>query len=571
MANPTAQEQELLELINRMRLNPQEELQILLDAADPNEQSYDPAIKKALDDFKVNIDTLKTQWSKLTKVVAPVAWDSKLNEAAKKHNQVSIEYDQQSHLVGKYDSNNNLITPYEADFGQRLLDVNYDYKSAAENVYAYGRSVLHTHAGFAIDWGSNPDGSGIQNPAGHRDTILSTEVREVGISITPEDNPKTQVGPLVVTQNFGNRSALDKKAWLVGVAFEDKNQDTWYQAGEGLKDVQVKITGINGTNFNTTVNVADAGGYQELLDPGKYQVDFIRDGKIVGTKTTSIDPKSIDSKEPPSNVKLDLVVPVMRLDSNQPTAEITTPVTPTTEIATPLTDTVTPATTQTIGNSKQVTAPVDAKNTLSPVIDIVTPATTQTIDNPQPVTLSVNLKTTSSTSNLLDFRTDDSTSATPQDLTGKIIAINFSGVGAEAAYRNYAGFYRVEDTQGTVIDTDGKSYAPKDPGYLNAALRRSQVKDEGVQLDRNGLSTPTSLKGGYIYAPFLIANGSVNDVLSRNGATTPQVYFDYMSANADGFQHTKSLGANKFGFEDLYGGGDKDYNDLVFTVNAKVA
>jgi uncharacterized protein YkwD len=529
MANPTAQEQELLELINRMRQYPQAELQILLDAADPTNPSYDPAIKKALDDFKVNINILKTQWSKLTTAVAPVAWSSDLNRAAENHNQAMIEYDQQSHYVGKYDSSGKLITAYERDLAGRLTDVNYKYKFAEENIYAYGRSVLHTHAGFAIDWGSNPDGSGIQDPAGHRDAILSDLVREVGISFTPENNPDTQVGPLVVTQNFGNRSALDKKAWLLGVAFQDLNKDGWYQAGEGLADVAVTITGIDGTNFNDTINVAEAGGYQELLNPGKYRVDFVRDGKTVGTQTTSIDSKA------PSNVKLDyLVIPVEKLDS-------TTPIVPTTESNTPVIETVTPATTQTLDSSKQVVAPI-------------------------------NLKTTSSTSNLLDFRTDDSTSDTPQDLTNKTIAINFTGATADAYFRNYGGFYRVEDTQGTVIDTDGKSYTPTDSGYLNAALRRSQVANEGVQLDRNGLSNTTNLKGGYIYAPFLVVNGSVNDVLnSKNSAAAPQVYFDYIAANADGFQHTKSLGANKFGFEDLYGGGDKDYNDLIFQVNAKVA
>jgi uncharacterized protein YkwD len=532
MANPTAQEQELLELINRMRLHPQEELQILLDAADPTNKSYDPAIKRALDDFKVNINTLKTQWSKLTTAVAPVAWASNLNQAAMSHNQAMIQSDTQAHqVIAKYDSSGKLIVPLEADLAARLTGVDYKYRFAEENIYAYGQSVLHTHAGFAIDWGNNPDGSGIQNPAGHRDAILSNEVREVGISITSEDNPDTQVGSLVVTQDFGNRSALDKKAWLLGVAFKDLNKDGWYEAGEGLKDIQVKITGINGTTFSDIINIADAGGYQELLDPGKYQVDFISGGKIVGTQTTSIDPKA------PSNVKLDLVIPFEDLN-------ITTPSTPTsTQSTTPVVNTVNPGTTQTLDNSQQVIAPV-----------------------------STNLKTTSSTSNLLDFRTDNSTSATPPDLTNKTIAINFTGVTADAAYHNYGGFYRVEDTQGTVIDTDGKSYAPKDSGYLNAALRRSQVTNEGVELDRNGLSTTTNLKGGYIYAPFLVVNASVNDVLnSKNSATTPRVYFDYVAANADGVQHTKYLGDNKFGFEDLYGGGDRDYNDLIFQVNAKVA
>jgi uncharacterized protein YkwD len=530
MSNPNAQEQELLELINRMRLRPQEELQILLDSADPTNKSYDPAIKKALDDFNVNISTLKTQWSKLITALAPVAWASNLNQAATNHNQAMIQSDTQAHQVlAQYDSNGNLIVPLEPDLAARLTAVNYQYTLAEENIYAYGQSVLHTHAGFAIDWGrstgTNSDGSpksidGIQNPAGHREAILSNEVREVGISITPENDSKTKVGSLVVTEDFGNRSALDKKAWLVGVAFQDLNQDGWYEAGEGLKDVQVKITGIDGNNFSDTINVADAGGYQELLDPGKYRVDFIRAGNIVGTQTTSIDPNAL------SNVKLDLVIPVQMLNS-------TTSNTPTTQAA--------------------------------------TTSTTQTIDDSQQVIASTNLKTTSSTSNLLDFRTDNFTS-NPQDLTNKTIAINFTGVTADADYHNYGGLYRVEDTQGTVIDTDGKSYAPKDSGYLNAALRRSQVTSDGVQLDRNGLSNTVNLKGGYIYAPFLVVNASVNDVLnSKNSATKPQVYFDYVAANPDGFQHTKFLGADKFGFEDLFGGGDRDYNDLIFQINAKIA
>jgi uncharacterized protein YkwD len=570
MSNPTAQEQELLELTNRMRLNPQAELQILLDAADPTSQSYDLAIKKALDDFKVNINTLKDQWSKLTTAVAPVAWSSELSQASENHNQVMIKYDQQSHYVGESDSSGK-FTAYEPDLAGRLTEVNYQYKFARENIYAYGRSVLHTHAGFAIDWGTNPDGSGIQNPAGHRNTLLANDVREVGISITSENNPDTQVGPLVVTQNFGNRSALDKKAWLLGVAFQDLNKDGWYQAGEGLKDVSVQITGIEGTNFSNTIEVADAGGYQKLLNPGKYRVDFVRDGKIVGTKTTLVDPKA------PSNVKLDyLVIPVENLN----------PVIPNTPIAETKTPVVDNSVTPTLDNSKQVVAPavipvenpnpvIPTTQTTTPVVDnAVTPTTNQTVDNLQQVAapISLKLKTTSSTTNLLDFRTDDSTSETPRNLTGKTIAINFTGVGADADYRNYGGFYRVEDTQGSVIDTDGKSYAPKDSGYLKAALRRSQVANEGVELDRNGSNSTINLKGGYIYAPFLVVNASVNDVLnSKNSVTTPQVYFDYVGANADGFQHTKSLGANKFGFEDLYGGGDRDYNDLVFQVNAKVA
>ena len=45
--------------------------------------------------------------------------------------------------------------------------------------------------------------------------------------------------------------------------------------------------------------------------------------------------------------------------------------------------------------------------------------------------------------------------------------------------------------------------------------------------------------------------------------TTNQTFFSFAAANADGYNHFKFLGANKVGFEDLFGGGDKDHNDLI--------
>ncbi|HEY9599504.1 MAG TPA: DUF4114 domain-containing protein [Cyanophyceae cyanobacterium] len=41
-------------------------------------------------------------------------------------------------------------------------------------------------------------------------------------------------------------------------------------------------------------------------------------------------------------------------------------------------------------------------------------------------------------------------------------------------------------------------------------------------------------------------------------------YFAYLGANPDGVDHIRLLGDNTFGFEDLYGGGDQDFNDMVF-------
>ena len=252
MASPTPREQEFLELVNRMRMNPNAELGLLLNSADLDVQS-------AIKDFNVNKTTLTNQWASL-KIVAPLAWSNKLNESAKSHNAVMIQYDQQEHQVGKIDANGNVIkaldldkdgqpipgqyhvvTPYESDFAGRVSATGYLYNGGRENIYSYAKSIVHAHASFAIDWGNDVNSiDGIQNPAGHRIAIMANDVREVGISVTDELDNKTTVGPLVVTQNFSKRDAINGKAWLLGVAFQDKNQDTWYEAGEGLKDISVK-------------------------------------------------------------------------------------------------------------------------------------------------------------------------------------------------------------------------------------------------------------------------------------------------------------------------------------------
>ena len=41
-------------------------------------------------------------------------------------------------------------------------------------------------------------------------------------------------------------------------------------------------------------------------------------------------------------------------------------------------------------------------------------------------------------------------------------------------------------------------------------------------------------------------------------------FFAFGAANTDGINHFKTLGKGFYGMEDIIGGGDGDYNDLVF-------
>ncbi len=132
-------------------------------------------------------------------------------------------------------------------------------------------------------------------------------------------------------------------------------------------------------------------------------------------------------------------------------------------------------------------------------------------------------------------------------------------VNRDADFNNFVGFYQIDNLAGEIVTANGTRLAPGDNGYAQAAiaLRVSDIQVTGV----NGQETSSinTLQGGAIYAPFIAINGNLNDV-----------FFPFLGANSDNIDHVRLLGNNTFGFEDFTGGGDKDYNDLVVSIDFNV-
>jgi len=137
-----------------------------------------------------------------------------------------------------------------------------------------------------------------------------------------------------------------------------------------------------------------------------------------------------------------------------------------------------------------------------------------------------------------------------RDVTGQISA-NFV-VNSEAAYQNSFGFYAIDDPSGRIGDLK-----PGAPGYAEAAVKG--------RLDL-AAALPNKL-----LAPFLIADATPEKFLAENQTNQPGqgplAYFAFLGANPDGVDHVRLLGDNTFGFEDLFRGGDVDYNDIVVKAN----
>lgn len=77
--------------------------------------------------------------------------------------------------------------------------------------------------------------------------------------------------------------------------------------------------------------------------------------------------------------------------------------------------------------------------------------------------------------------------------------------------------------------------------------------------------------GGSLYAPFIIPNGTPDQLLDTDSNNDPEIYFPFIAGNADGADHVRLLGDNVFGFEDLPGGGDNDFNDIVVQIDFTLA
>jgi Domain of unknown function (DUF4114)/RTX calcium-binding nonapeptide repeat (4 copies) len=126
----------------------------------------------------------------------------------------------------------------------------------------------------------------------------------------------------------------------------------------------------------------------------------------------------------------------------------------------------------------------------------------------------------------------------------------------DAGYNNHIGFYKIEDALGT-IKVGTNLLKPTDAGYRQAAVQGRLAGIDLVGTNGQTVNSTGDFFGGALYAPLLIANSATaNDDFSN-------VYTAYILGNADKADHIRLLGDNTFGFEDLAGGGDRDFNDVI--------
>jgi Domain of unknown function (DUF4347)/Cadherin-like/Domain of unknown function (DUF4114) len=141
----------------------------------------------------------------------------------------------------------------------------------------------------------------------------------------------------------------------------------------------------------------------------------------------------------------------------------------------------------------------------------------------------------------------------------------------EAAHNNSAYLYRVDDANGSILDPlTGMLINPttqlsddKRQRYLELVTGERLVKNaqfEGSNFTTKELSL--TVNGGEYYAPFLVSNGTLSSI----GNDFSRILTSYIGISNNGVDYVRNLGNGVFGFEDIIGGGDRDYNDMILSV-----
>ncbi len=270
MINPTSFEQYMLELVNLAR-------------ADPG---------KAAEQYGFNLGNIPDA------ALEPLAMNEDLLEAARGHSDWMEQTDTFSHTGAGGSS------PTE-----RAEAAGWAGNGVGENIsgwFSFGQSDINQQEVV-----EERHGSLLRSP-GHLSNIMNPAWSEAGIGAATgdwQDGGRNYDSAFLYSQSFSDRGL----SFLTGVAFDDGDGDNFYDVGEGLGGIEIKITNADGEIVETSS--WDAGGYQIALDDGDYTVQFSGEGiNGVVEKTVTI---------AGGNVKLDinsdLEVPVVADQDPDPT------------------------------------------------------------------------------------------------------------------------------------------------------------------------------------------------------------------------------------------------------------
>ncbi|GAB1410930.1 hypothetical protein MASR1M90_20840 [Desulfovibrionales bacterium] len=194
----------------------------------------------------------------------PLAMNLDILTAAREHSRWMLEHDTFSH-AGADGSK-----PWH-----RMEAAGYDkYTIAGENIAWFGTTGTYPASRIQGDTKDLERALFVDEDIpdrGHRLNILNDAFKEVGIGI--EFGQFGQYNAIMATQDFGARKG---DSFLLGVLYEDRNKNNFYDMGEGIGQASITATNTDtGQPFTTTS--FSSGGYQIQIPDGHYLVAVMGD------------------------------------------------------------------------------------------------------------------------------------------------------------------------------------------------------------------------------------------------------------------------------------------------------
>ncbi|NET29944.1 cadherin domain-containing protein, partial [Okeania sp. SIO1I7] len=286
MANtvPSAQDQYMLELINRGRANPQAEADRYLDGRNGRDGDLNQGVRSQ--------DTISTDAKQ------PLAFNLNLNTAAEGHAQWLLDENKFQHS-GEGGTNSR----------QRMQAAGYTFTNPSgngENLAWFGTTGFVDFTGLVRKNYENLFIDKDYRNRGHRVSLMNPDFQEIGISSL--QGPFTSGGrtfnAVMSAQNFAYSGASGP--FITGVVYTDGvTDDDFYTVGEGIGGITVTaVDTANGANTFTTTTW-DSGGYSlDVEENVTYDVTFSGDldgdGQVDDTATYQV---TVGSE----NVKQDVV------------------------------------------------------------------------------------------------------------------------------------------------------------------------------------------------------------------------------------------------------------------------
>lgn len=220
----SAEEQLVVELVNRARLDPQAEVDRLSEP------------------LASGISSSPSQ---------PLAVTQALSDASRAHSQDMDNRDFFAHT--NLDGESPADRAVEEGHGSRFVGENIGWIGSTRTSFDRQSRVEDHHENL---WDSD----------GHQRNLMSDRWSEIGVGYD-EGSFRGFNGSTFVTEMFGDRG----NTYLTGVVIDDFDGDDFYDIGEGLGGVRVSADDGD-TVYETTT--WDAGGYTLALPAGTYQVTF---------------------------------------------------------------------------------------------------------------------------------------------------------------------------------------------------------------------------------------------------------------------------------------------------------